>query len=64
MRGVAKMANVRNMLGTIMINVLLSFNFAAILYKIYFLFRFAIQLTEQAMTYKTGIVLLTYQLHM
>ncbi len=39
-RGVSKMTNDWNMLGNVVINVLLSFNFATILYKIYFRFRF------------------------
>jgi hypothetical protein len=37
--GGREMANVRNMLGTVVMDVLLSFNFAAILYLIYFLYR-------------------------
>ena len=39
MRGVAKMANGRNMLGTVVMDVLLHFNLAAILDYLYFLFR-------------------------
>jgi hypothetical protein len=53
MRSVAKMTNDSN--------VLLSLNFAAILYKIYFRFRL-LQLNEQAMASRVGNVLLTFQL--
>ncbi len=61
MKEVAKMTNDSNRLQTVVIDVILSLNFAAILHKIYFLFRL-LQLNEQSMACRIGNVLLTFQL--
>ncbi len=47
-------------LQTVVIDVILSLNFDAILHKIYFLFRL-LQLNEQTMACRIGNVLLTFQ---
>jgi hypothetical protein len=58
MRGVAKMANDRSMLGTTVMDVLLHFNLADILDYLYFLFRL-LQPNYSAMPYRLRDVLLT-----
>jgi hypothetical protein len=56
MRGVLKMANNRSMLGTVVMDVLLHFNLAAISDYLYFFFRL-LQPNFKAMAYVRDVLL-------